>query len=154
MTVCDVNVTSATQRGSGRSTLNVLSPFSSFSSPLPPATRMEYLQARLDSFASSKSKRTKASTSKHSSASTKWPHPPTWKATPTSLAEAGFYHDPSSSSPDNVTCFMCKKSLCGWEPEDDPFEIHYEKCSEMCGWAVVRCQKPDTNGKYASSRNG
>ncbi|KAL1943940.1 hypothetical protein VTO73DRAFT_3758 [Trametes versicolor] len=109
---------------------------------------MEYLQARLDSFASSKSKRTKASTSKHSSASTKWPHPPTWKATPTSLAEAGFYHDPSSSAPDNVTCFMCKKSLCGWEPEDDPFEIHYEKCSEVCGWAVVRCQKPDTNGKF------
>ncbi|KAI0635243.1 hypothetical protein C8Q77DRAFT_1156558 [Trametes polyzona] len=109
---------------------------------------MEYFKARLDSFGPPKNKRTKASSSKQASASAKWPHPPTWKATPDSLAEAGFYYNPSPHDPDNVTCFMCKKDLCGWEPEDDPFEIHYEKCSDVCAWAVVRCQKPDANGRY------
>ncbi|KAI0826540.1 hypothetical protein BC628DRAFT_1419049 [Trametes gibbosa] len=112
---------------------------------------MEYWQARLDSFGSTKLKRSKASSSKQASSSAKWPHPPTWKATPNSLAEAGFYYNPSPGEPDNVTCFMCKKSLCGWEPEDDPFEIHHDKCSQVCAWAVVRCQKPDASGSYDSS---
>ncbi|KAI0777751.1 hypothetical protein BD413DRAFT_467956 [Trametes elegans] len=110
---------------------------------------MEYLQARLDSFKSTttKSKRAKASSSKQASAS-KWPHPPTWKATPDSLAEAGFYYSPGPNELDNVKCFMCKKNLCNWEPEDDPFEIHYQKCSNVCAWAVVRCQKPHDDGSY------
>ncbi|KAH9852559.1 hypothetical protein C2E23DRAFT_730833 [Lenzites betulinus] len=112
---------------------------------------MEYWQARLDSFGSTKSKRSKASSSKQASTSSaRWPHPPTWKATPNSLAEAGFYYNPSPTESDNVSCFMCKKSLCGWEPEDDPFEIHYDKCSQVCAWAVVRCQKPDASGRYDS----
>ncbi|CDO70628.1 hypothetical protein BN946_scf184748.g26 [Trametes cinnabarina] len=107
---------------------------------------MEYFQARLDSFSSfSKSKRTKASSSKQAS---RWPHPPTWKATPNSLAEAGFYYTPGPEDPDNVTCFMCKKSLGSWEPEDDPFEIHYAKCGSVCAWAALRCQKPRGNGRY------
>ncbi|KAI0360603.1 hypothetical protein OH77DRAFT_1470713 [Trametes cingulata] len=110
---------------------------------------MEFLQARRDSFQPFKSKRTKASSSRQASASSsKWPHPPTWKATPNSLAEAGFYYNPGPNEADNVTCFMCKKNLCGWEPEDDPFEIHYEKCSDVCAWAVVRCQKPRADGSY------
>ncbi|KAI0674377.1 hypothetical protein C8Q78DRAFT_989329 [Trametes maxima] len=108
---------------------------------------MEYLKARLETFQVSKSKRTKASSSKQTAASSsKWPHPPTWKATPNSLAEAGFYFTPSSRDPDNVTCYMCGKHLCNWEPEDDPFEIHYEKCGDICAWAVVRCQKPRSGG--------
>ncbi|KAI0659222.1 hypothetical protein C8Q70DRAFT_915546 [Cubamyces menziesii] len=109
---------------------------------------MEYFQARLDSFAPSKPKRTKASSSKQASAAYRWPHPPTWKATPNSLAEAGFYFTPGPNEPDNVTCFMCKKNLCNWEPEDDPFEVHYDKCGDKCAWAVVRCQKPQDNGSY------
>ncbi|KAI0336874.1 hypothetical protein GY45DRAFT_1237805 [Cubamyces sp. BRFM 1775] len=109
---------------------------------------MEYFQARLDSFTPSKPKRTKASSSKQASAAYRWPHPPTWKATPNSLAEAGFYFTPGPDEPDNVTCFMCKKNLCNWEPEDDPFEVHYEKCGDKCAWAVVRCQKPQDNGSY------
>ncbi|KAI9063562.1 hypothetical protein FKP32DRAFT_1627220 [Trametes sanguinea] len=105
---------------------------------------MEYFQSRLDSFSSpSKPKRTKASSSKQAS---RWPHPPTWKATPNSLAEAGFYYTPGPHDPDNVTCFMCKKSLGSWEPEDDPFEIHYAKCGDVCAWAALRCQKLQENG--------
>ncbi|KAH9896940.1 hypothetical protein C8Q73DRAFT_757492 [Cubamyces lactineus] len=109
---------------------------------------MEYFRARLDSFTPSKPKRAKASSSKQTSAAYRWPHPPTWKATPNSLAEAGFYFTPGPEEPDNVTCFMCKKNLCNWEPEDDPFEVHYEKCGDKCAWAVVRCQKPQDNGSY------
>ncbi|OSD08094.1 hypothetical protein PYCCODRAFT_1381409 [Trametes coccinea BRFM310] len=109
---------------------------------------MEYFQSRLDSFFSpSKPKRTKASSSKQASPS-RWPHPPTWKATPNSLAEAGFYYTPGPHDPDNVTCFMCKKSLGSWEPEDDPFEIHYAKCGNVCAWAALRCQKLQENGGY------
>ncbi|KAI8986903.1 hypothetical protein BD414DRAFT_415750 [Trametes punicea] len=108
---------------------------------------MEYFQARLDSFLPLKSKRLKASSSKQASTS-RWPHPPTWKATPSSLAEAGFYYTPGPQDPDNVTCFMCKKDLCNWEPEDDPFEIHYAKCGDKCAWATLRCQKPREDGSY------
>lgn len=117
--------------------------------PTLPAV-MEYLQARLDSFA--KSKRSKASSTRHTSSSSKWPHPSSFKATPDSLAEAGFYFDPDSDNPDNVTCFMCKKGVAGWEPEDDPFSIHYDKCAKTCAWAMVRCQRGVGGGRYASFR--
>ncbi|KAI0711191.1 hypothetical protein C8T65DRAFT_186079 [Cerioporus squamosus] len=100
---------------------------------------MEYLQARVDSF--NKSKRSKASSAKHASSSPKWPHPSSFKATPHSLAEAGFYFDPDPDNPDNVTCFMCKKGVADWAPEDDPFSIHYDKCAKTCAWAMVRCQR-------------
>ncbi|KAI0764888.1 hypothetical protein C8Q74DRAFT_1318439 [Fomes fomentarius] len=100
---------------------------------------MEYLNARLDSFAL-KSKRSKASSSKTASP-LKWPHSSSFKATPETLAEAGFYYNPEPDSPDNVTCFMCRKTLGGWEPDDDPFTIHYDKCRNTCAWAVVRCQR-------------
>ncbi|KAI0746858.1 hypothetical protein C8Q80DRAFT_802071 [Daedaleopsis nitida] len=111
---------------------------------------MEYLNSRLDSFGTSKFKRSKASSSKITSSS-KWPHPKSFKATPNSLAEAGFYFDPDHESPDNVTCFMCNKSLGGWEPDDDPFAIHYEKCRNTCAWAVVRCQGSDGDVIYDAS---
>ncbi|KAH9941315.1 uncharacterized protein BXZ73DRAFT_88456 [Epithele typhae] len=97
----------------------------------------QYLTSRIESFSPSKQKRPKASSSKQS---LKWPHPSSFKATPDSLAEAGFYYNPGSDSPDCATCYMCNKSIDGWEPEDDPFAIHYEKCQETCAWAVVRCQ--------------
>lgn len=113
---------------------------------------MEYLQSRIKSFslANTKTKRSKASSSKQTSSS-KWPHPASFKATPDSLAEAGFYYDPDSDHPDNVTCFMCKKNLGGWEPDDDPFAIHYEKCRNTCSWAVVRCQRGLGDKRYAST---
>jgi hypothetical protein len=106
---------------------------------------MEFLQARIDSF--SKSKRVKK-------ISLKWPHSTSsdsFKATPAALAEAGFYYDPSVDDVDNVTCFMCDKELSGWEKDDDPFQIHYEKCKSKCCWALLRCGLPDDvdrHGRY------
>ncbi|KAH9924174.1 uncharacterized protein B0H18DRAFT_1211938 [Fomitopsis serialis] len=34
---------------------------------------------------------------------------------------------------------MCRKELNEWEPDDDPFELHYQKCNQTCAWAVARC---------------
>ncbi|KAF8661383.1 hypothetical protein AX16_001476 [Volvariella volvacea WC 439] len=104
--------------------------------PRRPSIRaMDGLQDRIDSFY--KAKRVKT-TKKFM----KWPHPlhdRTFKATPEALAEAGFYYNPSAAHKDNVTCFMCSKSLSEWEEDDDPFEIHYEKCGQDCHWAYLRC---------------
>jgi baculoviral IAP repeat-containing protein 5 len=106
---------------------------------------MEVYEARLDSF--SKSKRVKSSSSlSRSTTSTanatsvlKWPHPPSFPANPTTLAEAGFYYTPGVGDVDNVTCFMCYKRLSEWSEEDDPFELHWKKCKDVCPWAIVRC---------------
>ncbi|KII91107.1 hypothetical protein PLICRDRAFT_105816 [Plicaturopsis crispa FD-325 SS-3] len=100
---------------------------------------MDALQARIDSFL--KSKRVKKPTAKQSSATVavKWPHPDTFKATPTSLADAGFYFNPSWEDRDNVTCFMCGKEIGDWDESDDPFDIHWDKCRGTCPWAIVRC---------------
>jgi hypothetical protein len=32
---------------------------------------------------------------------------------------------------------MCKKSLSGWEPEDDPFQEHLNRGG--CAWAMAVC---------------
>ncbi|KAI1798134.1 hypothetical protein LXA43DRAFT_10498 [Ganoderma leucocontextum] len=104
---------------------------------------MEYYQNRIDSFGPVKSKRTKASSSKPV-----WPHPPSFKATPKTLAEAGFYFHPDSDNNDNAACFTCGKNLAGWEPDDDPFTIHYQKCRDKCAWALVRCQRALGDGSF------
>lgn len=124
----------------------------SFPRTFSSSTQMDYqfLSARLESFSSSKSKRSKASSSRLPSSSFKWPHPASFKATPDSLAEAGFYFNPSSDSPDCATCYMCNKSIVGWEHDDDPFAIHYEKCQDRCAWAIVRCQTAMGEKRYAS----
>jgi hypothetical protein len=70
-----------------------------------------------------------------------WPLAPTTfpALTPALLARAGWYFTPSKSSPDQVTCFLCKKSLGGWEPADDAFVEHVGHGRD-CGWAGTRCQ--------------
>ncbi|KAF7422762.1 hypothetical protein PC9H_010921 [Pleurotus ostreatus] len=82
---------------------------------------MEAFQNRLDSF--------KPKKVKHGSKNVtlKWPHPEHFKANAQSLAEAGFYFDPSFDDKDAVKCFMCGKMLSEWEEEDDPFDIHWSK---------------------------
>ncbi|KDQ60304.1 hypothetical protein JAAARDRAFT_152872 [Jaapia argillacea MUCL 33604] len=95
---------------------------------------MESLQDRLDSF---KTKRTKQSNK--ASSSKKWPHPSSYKANPRTLAEAGFYFNPSTDEPDSVSCFICSKELSDWAHDDDPFHIHWSKCYDSCPWAIVRC---------------
>jgi hypothetical protein len=55
----------------------------------------------------------------------KWPHKiKGWRATPETLAKAGFYFDPEEDDVDSTTCYMCKKTLCGWEKTDDPLTEH------------------------------
>ncbi|KAL1843053.1 hypothetical protein VTJ49DRAFT_3188 [Mycothermus thermophilus] len=62
-----------------------------------------------------------------------WPH----KApSAMELAKAGFFFEPHPKSPDNVVCFLCKKSLDGWEEHDDPVEEHLRH-SPTCGWAIM-----------------
>ncbi|KAF8159399.1 hypothetical protein B0H34DRAFT_782167 [Crassisporium funariophilum] len=98
---------------------------------------MEGYQARLDSF--KKTKRIKNPTKSSSTTTLKWPHPYDFRANPETLAEAGFYYDPSYDDPDNVTCYVCEKALGGWEEDDDPILIHWTKCGQTCCWANVRC---------------
>lgn len=85
---------------------------------------MEYstLEARLASF-DPPSKRSKLG----------WPH-----KTPTAedLAKAGFYYKPLANSNDNAMCYLCDRSLDGWEPDDDPIQEHVTHSSD-CGWAIL-----------------
>jgi hypothetical protein len=52
------------------------------------------------------------------------------------LAKAGFFYYPNQVNPDNVACFLCRKSLDGWEKGDDPLVEHL-KHSPDCGWAIA-----------------
>jgi baculoviral IAP repeat-containing protein 5 len=110
---------------------------------------MEVYQSRLETF--SKAKRVKHSTSKRA-ATIKWPHSDSIRATPDALAEAGFYWNPTWDERDNVACYLCGKELSGWDPDDDPLLIHYDKCADTCAWATLRCGLPtdqDRKGRCA-----
>ncbi|KAL0930490.1 chromosome segregation protein BIR1 [Colletotrichum truncatum] len=63
-----------------------------------------------------------------------WPHAKYLLAE--DLARAGFVWLPFPDNPDNVACFLCNKSLDGWEEGDKPLEEHI-KHSPNCGWAIV-----------------
>ncbi|KAF9362782.1 hypothetical protein BGX34_005509 [Mortierella sp. NVP85] len=85
--------------------------------------QMHFTDVRLKSFA----QRTRS-----------WPHPlGTYVANPETLADAGFYWKPATTSPDNVVCFLCRKSLDGWNETDDPLDEHLSH-SRHCGWAIVK----------------
>ncbi|KAK4233914.1 hypothetical protein C8A03DRAFT_19094 [Achaetomium macrosporum] len=60
-----------------------------------------------------------------------WPH-----KSLSPLAKAGFFFEPHPKSPDNVVCFLCGKSLDGWEEGDNPVEEHLRH-SPTCGWAIM-----------------
>ncbi|CAO3567539.1 unnamed protein product [Mortierella alpina] len=66
-----------------------------------------------------------------------WPHPDSYAATPSTLADAGFFFLPAPSSPDNVVCFLCQKSLDGWTDTDDPYLEHFSH-ARRCGWAILK----------------
>jgi hypothetical protein len=52
------------------------------------------------------------------------------------MAHAGFYYNPYDSNPDNTTCFLCERSLDGWDGDDNPIEEHL-RLSGDCGWAIM-----------------
>ncbi len=65
------------------------------------------------------------------------------------LARAGFFYQPTSSSPDNTTCYLCHNSLDGWEEDDDAVVEHLKHSSD-CGWAVTVAIEQDVeNGSYS-----
>lgn len=63
------------------------------------------------------------------------------------MAKAGFIFQPLPSNPDNVACFLCNKSLDGWEEDDRPLEEHL-KHSPECGWAITAAVEAEL-GDYA-----
>ncbi|OHE97336.1 AT hook domain-containing protein [Colletotrichum orchidophilum] len=72
-----------------------------------------------------------------------WPHMK--YLLPEDLAKAGFVWRPFPDNPDNVACFLCNKSLDGWEEGDRPLEEHL-KHSPDCGWAIVAGIEANLNG--------
>lgn len=106
---------------------------------------MNSWQARFHTF--SKGKRVKKGST---TTLLKWPHSSTFRATPETLAEAGFYFTPSLDTPDAVRCFTCSKELSDWEQDDDPFSEHIRRGVSCC-WAIARCglrDDMDEAGKY------
>ncbi|OBT66275.1 hypothetical protein VE03_04358 [Pseudogymnoascus sp. 23342-1-I1] len=93
--------------------------------------------ARLESFHTAQPlpKRRGSNATGRAPKSIKWPH--SWLG-PEQLAAAGFFFLPSHENPDNVKCFLCRESICGWEKGDNPLEEHL-KLSPGCGWAVTSC---------------
>ena len=53
-----------------------------------------------------------------------WPLGASHSVTPKELARAGFYHTPIDGGQDNATCFLCHKSLGGWEEGDEALSEH------------------------------
>ncbi|XP_017778508.1 PREDICTED: baculoviral IAP repeat-containing protein 5 [Nicrophorus vespilloides] len=53
------------------------------------------------------------------------------------MAEAGFYFIGQKDEPDVVKCFLCNKTLDGWEAQDDPWDEHY-KHSKNCTFASMK----------------
>jgi Inhibitor of Apoptosis domain len=98
---------------------------------------MATYEERLASFQPKKPKSSKR-TAINASLAKGWPHPASFKATPSSLAHAGFYFDPTADKSDNVTCFTCEHSLGAWTVSDDPFTEHLNVDAKCC-WAVSRC---------------
>lgn len=47
------------------------------------------------------------------------------------MAQAGFYHSPSTNGDDRAMCFTCSVCLVSWEPTDEPWSEH-ERHSPFC----------------------
>ncbi|KAK2070540.1 hypothetical protein P8C59_005025 [Phyllachora maydis] len=78
-------------------------------------------------------KRRASNASSRASKTLHWPHN---GLSPVDLAKAGFVFRPLPDNPDNVVCFLCHKSLDGWEEQDSPLVEHLRH-SPDCGWAIT-----------------
>ncbi|RZF37541.1 hypothetical protein LSTR_LSTR008579 [Laodelphax striatellus] len=58
------------------------------------------------------------------------------------MAAAGFYASGGKEEPDLAICFVCKKSLNGWEKTDDPWEEHKKHCP-ACPFVLMNKQEKD-----------
>lgn len=112
---------------------------------------METYAARLASFNAVHPATKKRASDPHGKRKLKWPHKKPDPAqvsldspgvvedvssNQVQLAQAGFSFTPTSSCPDNVTCYVCGSCLDGWEDTDDPIDEHLSH-SGLCGWAIT-----------------
>ncbi|XP_064643089.1 baculoviral IAP repeat-containing protein 5-like [Lineus longissimus] len=65
-----------------------------------------------------------------------WPFEENCFCTAEKMAEAGFIHCQDDNEPDVVKCFICYKTLDGWEPEDDPWDEH-KRHAPQCGFVKL-----------------
>ncbi|KAH8360102.1 hypothetical protein KR093_010808 [Drosophila rubida] len=58
------------------------------------------------------------------------------------MAEAGFYWTGTKRENDTATCFVCGKTLDGWESDDDPWKEHL-KHAPQCEFVKLGCPEKD-----------
>lgn len=56
------------------------------------------------------------------------------------MAEAGFYWCGNAVDKDTVACFVCDKTLHGWEPTDDPWKEHAKHAPQCTLVKYRRCE--------------
>ena len=122
---------------------------------------MESYAARLASFSAIHPATKKRPSDPKGNRKLKWPHkspsPPQVhfkllilrdQTDPAQLAQAGFFYQPSSSCPDNVTCYLCQSNIDQWEETDNPINEHIAH-SRSCGWAtIVAVERAIENGEH------
>ncbi|XP_039956043.1 baculoviral IAP repeat-containing protein 5.2-B [Bactrocera tryoni] len=70
----------------------------------------------------------------------KWPFDESSACSAKKMAEAGFYWSGNDREPDTVTCYICNKTLDGWERSDDPWKEH-AKHAPQCSF--VKCGRKE-----------
>ncbi|KAH8340637.1 hypothetical protein KR059_003169 [Drosophila kikkawai] len=71
-----------------------------------------------------------------------WPFPETSTCSISKMAEAGFYWTGTKRENDTATCFVCGKTLDGWESEDEPWKEHL-KHAPQCEFVKVGCAEKE-----------
>ncbi|KAI9578333.1 baculoviral IAP repeat-containing protein 5 [Glossina fuscipes] len=54
----------------------------------------------------------------------KWPFNDNFPCSVVKMAEAGFFWSGNDKENDTATCFVCQKTLHGWESTDNPWKEH------------------------------
>ncbi|KAG5918409.1 hypothetical protein E4U42_006870 [Claviceps africana] len=83
----------------------------------------------------------------------KWPHEARkgWKCKTKQLVEAGWNYTPTEESDDMATCAYCQLGLDGWEPNDKPYDEHYNR-SPNCSFFALLKQFSGTKKKTARAK--
>ncbi|KAL7730897.1 hypothetical protein ACLKA6_014143 [Drosophila palustris] len=71
-----------------------------------------------------------------------WPFPASSACSIAKMAEAGFYWTGTKRENDTATCFVCGKTLDGWESDDDPWKEHL-KHAPQCEFVKLGCPEKD-----------
>ncbi|KAL8734308.1 MAG: hypothetical protein Q9166_001506 [cf. Caloplaca sp. 2 TL-2023] len=94
---------------------------------------METFANRLESFKVIHPSTKKRTSNAKAAPKLKWPHS---SPDPAQLARAGFFYNPTASTPDGTTCYLCHCNLDGWEEDDSAIGEHLS-FSPHCGWATI-----------------